>query len=76
VGRSGRYLAAPDATFTNTASFERVHALGDVIGVVLDAGLSIELSHEQSHTNAPWPWTDRGDDGFYLPEGWPMYPLS
>ncbi len=73
----GGTYAAPDATFTNTVSYERAHALSDVISAVLDAELTIELFHEQSFTNAPWPWAIRGDDGFYrLPEGWPKYPLT
>jgi SAM-dependent methyltransferase len=74
--RGGTY-AAPEATFVNTATFERAHSLSDVITAVLSAGLRIELFHEQSYTNAPWPWTVKGDDGFYrLPEGWPKYPLT
>ncbi|HET8930085.1 MAG TPA: hypothetical protein VFN21_05450 [Acidimicrobiales bacterium] len=73
----GGTYAAPDATFSHTATFERAHALSDVISAVLDVGLDIELFHEQSLTNVPWPWTIRGDDGFYrLPEGWPKYPLT
>jgi hypothetical protein len=75
--QAGGTYAAPDASFTNTASFERVHALSDVISAVLDVGLTIELFHEQSYTNVPWPWAIRGDDGFFrLPEGWPRYPLT
>jgi hypothetical protein len=66
---AGTY-AAPDATFVNTTTFERVHALSDVISALLDVGLSIELFHEQSYTNAR-------EDGFRrLPEGWPKYPLT
>ncbi len=73
----GGTYAAPDATFTNTTTFERAHALSDVLSAVLDAGLGIELFHEQSFTNAPWPWTVRGDDGYYrLPDGWSKYPLT
>jgi hypothetical protein len=68
--KGGTY-AAPDATFVNTTTFERVHSLSDVISAVLGAGLSIELFHEQSYTNAPWPWTVKGEDGFHrLPHGW------
>jgi 2-polyprenyl-3-methyl-5-hydroxy-6-metoxy-1,4-benzoquinol methylase len=74
--RGGTY-AAPDVELTNTASYERVHALSDVLTAVLDAGLSVELFHEQSYTNAPWPWTVRGPDGFFrLPPGWPKFPLT
>ena len=47
--KGGTY-AAPDAAFENTTSYERVHALSDVISAVLDAGLTLELFHEQSYT--------------------------
>jgi 2-polyprenyl-3-methyl-5-hydroxy-6-metoxy-1,4-benzoquinol methylase len=74
--KGGTY-AAPDAVLQHTMSYERVHALSDVISAVLDAGLVLELFHEQSFTNAPWPWTERGDDGYYrLPDGWPRFPLT
>jgi len=74
--KGGTY-AAPDATLLNTTTFERTHALSEVISAILGNGLSIELFHEQSYTNVPWPWTVKGDDGFYrLPEGWPQYPLT
>ena len=73
--KGGTY-AAPDAIFENTTTFERVHSISDVITAVLDAGLVLELFHEQSYTNAPWPWTERSDDGYYrLPEGSPRFPL-
>jgi 2-polyprenyl-3-methyl-5-hydroxy-6-metoxy-1,4-benzoquinol methylase len=69
--------AVPDAVMVNTETYERVHALSEVLTAVLDAGLAIELFHEQSYTNACWPWTERGSDGFYrLPDGWPKYPLT
>jgi SAM-dependent methyltransferase len=74
--KGGTY-AAPDAEFINTTTFERVHSLSDVTSAILSAGLSVELFHEQSYTNAPWPWTVKGDDGFYrLPPDWPKYPLT
>lgn len=74
--RPGTY-AVPGAELANTASYERIHALSEVVSAVLGGGLTLELLHEQSYTNAPWPWTQRGDDGFYrLPEGWPKYPLT
>jgi len=73
----GGTYAAPDASFANTVSFERGHALSDAITAVLDTGLVLELFHEHSYTNAPWPWSVRGDDGFYrLPAGWPKFPLT
>jgi SAM-dependent methyltransferase len=74
--KGGTY-AAPDATFANTVTYERVHSLSDVVSAVIRAGLTVELLHEQAYTNAPWPWTVKGDDGYYrLPDGWPNYPLT
>jgi SAM-dependent methyltransferase len=73
---AGTY-AAPTARLANTVSYERAHALSEVVTAVLDAGLVLELLHEQSYTNAPWPWTVRGPDRFHrLPAGWPRYPLT
>lgn len=44
---------------------------------MLDAGLRLELLHEQGYTNAPWPWCVRGEDGLYrLPADWPRFPLT
>lgn len=74
--KGGTY-AAPDAELANTASYERVHALSEVLSAVLDAGLSIELFHEHATSKAPWPWCERGADGLWrLPAGWPSFPLS
>jgi SAM-dependent methyltransferase len=74
--KGGTY-AAPDATLLNTTTFERVHSLSDVMSALLEARLNIELFHEQSYTNAPWPWAVKCDDGFYrLPDGWPKFPLT
>ena len=44
----------------HTTSMERVHAISDVISAVLEGAVSrLELFHEQSYTNAPWPWAER-----------------
>ena len=73
----GGTYAVPDAEMANRVTFERVHGIGEVLTAVLGAGLSVEHFGEQHYTNAPWPWTVRGDDGFYrLPDGWPRYPLT
>jgi SAM-dependent methyltransferase len=75
--KQGGTYAAPDAVLQHDTSYERVHALSEVITAVLDAGLTLELFREQSYTNVPWPWTERGDDGYYrLPQGWPRFPLT
>ena len=74
--KGGAYTA-PDAVLQHTVTYERAHAISDVITAILDAGLTLELFHEQSYTNTPWPWTERGDDGYYrLPDGWPRFPLT
>ncbi len=74
--KGGTY-AAPEATFQHTTTFERAHALSDVVTAILDAGLTLELLHEQSYTNAPWPWTVLGEDGYYrLPAESPRFPLT
>ncbi len=73
----GGTYAVPHAAMRNTVTFERVHGLSDVLSAVLAVGLSIELFREQDYTNAPWPWTVRGEDGFYrLPDRFPKYPLT
>ena len=73
--RQGSY-AAPDAIFTNTASYERLHALSEVVSAVLDAGLQIELFHEFDVTPAPTPWLERGADRLYhFSEGQRRFPL-
>jgi 2-polyprenyl-3-methyl-5-hydroxy-6-metoxy-1,4-benzoquinol methylase len=75
--KNGGTYAVPDAVMQHDTTYERVHALSEVITAVLDAGLTLELFHEQSYTNAPWPWAERGDDGYYrLPKGWPRFPLT
>jgi SAM-dependent methyltransferase len=72
----GGSYAAPDAELSNNITFERAHAIGEVVTAVLETGLTLELLHEHSYTNAPWPWTVRGDDGYFrLAPGSPRYPL-
>jgi len=74
--KGGTY-AAPDAVLEHTVTYERHHALGDILTAVLDAGLVVELFHEQSYTNVPWPWAERGDDGYFrLPADSPRFPLT
>jgi 2-polyprenyl-3-methyl-5-hydroxy-6-metoxy-1,4-benzoquinol methylase len=68
--------AVPGARMANTVTHERIPSLGEVFTVLQEAGLVVELLHEHAYTNAPWPWTVRGDDGFFrLPPGWPKFPL-
>ncbi len=68
--------AAPEATFDNTATYERLHAISDVLTAVLDAGLRIELFHEFDVTNSPTPWLDRHSDRlWHFPEGSYRFPV-
>lgn len=74
--KGGTY-AAPDADLAASVTYEKAHALSEVVTAILDAGMVLELLHEQTFTNAPWPWAVRHADGFYrLPDGWPRFPLS
>lgn len=74
---SGGTYAAPEADLEHTQTFERAHALSDVVSAILDVGFTLELLHEQSYTNAPWPWAVQGDDGYYrVPAGSPRFPLT
>jgi SAM-dependent methyltransferase len=57
--------AAPDAVFEHNESWQRLHALGDVLSAVIDAGLRLELVHEFDVTPAPTPWMQRREDGLY-----------
>lgn len=73
----GGTYAAPDAQLSNTASAERIHAVSEVVTAVIGAGLSLELLHEQTFTNAPWPWAEQCDDGYYrLPADQAKFPLT
>jgi SAM-dependent methyltransferase len=73
----GGTYAAPDALLEHTTTYERDHALGDVLTAVLDAGLTIEMFHEQASTKVPWPWAVRGDDGSRrAPDDGPRFPLE
>jgi hypothetical protein len=73
---AGTY-AAPEARLEHSTTWERNHAVSEVVTAVLGAGLVLELFHEHEVTNAPWPWLARGDDGLYrVPEGHPRLPLS
>lgn len=69
--------AAPDAVFTNIASWERLHTISDLLSAVLDAGLRIELFHEFEVTPSPTPWLERAEDGLYrFPDGMHRFPLT
>jgi 2-polyprenyl-3-methyl-5-hydroxy-6-metoxy-1,4-benzoquinol methylase len=69
--------AAPDVEFRHNASWERLHAVSDVLSALLDAGLHIDLFHEFDATPCPTPWLRLEDDGLYhFPPGSLRFPLS
>lgn len=69
--------AAPEAVFANTASWERLHSISDVLSAVLGAGLRLELFHEFAATPAPTPWLRRGDDRLYhFPPDMHRFPVA
>jgi SAM-dependent methyltransferase len=74
--QQGSY-AAPEAP-VRSISFEWMHSFSEIIGSLLEAGLSLESLAE--HRLLAWPffaWMERGEDGFWrLPEGNPDIPLS
>jgi SAM-dependent methyltransferase len=69
--------ADPDHPLASTASYERLHAISEVLTAILDAGLTIELFHEFDVTPAPTPWLQLGADRLYhFPPGRPRFPLT
>ena len=70
--------AAPDAALEHTVTYEQAITRSVTCSTaILDAGLVVELFHEQSYTNAPWPWAEQGDDGYFrLPRESPRFPLT
>jgi SAM-dependent methyltransferase len=73
----GMSYGAPDVAFEHTASYERLHPLGDIVSAVLDARLSLELFHEFDTTPAPTTWLDERADGlWHFPDGMDPFPVS
>jgi hypothetical protein len=73
----GLDFSTPDAVFTHTTSWERLHSISDLLSAVIDAGLQVELFHEFDATPSPTEWLERGDDGLYrFPDGMWRFPVS
>jgi SAM-dependent methyltransferase len=72
----GTYADLEAETIHNT-TYEWNHALGDVVGAVIGAGLVLEFLHEHDYTLFPrWPFLEKsGVDTYRLPEGVPRLPL-
>lgn len=68
--------AAPDATFENNDSCERLHSLSEIVRALISAGLVIDDLNEFDVTNVPTPWLIKGEDGlFRFPEDAFRFPL-
>ncbi len=72
----GTYADLEAETIHNTA-YEWNHALGEVVSVLIEAGLVLEFLHEHDYTLFPrWPFLEKsGFDTYRLPEGAPRLPL-
>lgn len=68
---------ADDAPMQQTVSYERAHAIGELLTALLDVGLTIELFREFDVTPCPTPWLEIGPDGLRrFPDGAYRFPLS
>lgn len=74
--KGGSY-AVPEATLASPATWSRNWSAAEVVTAVADAGLRVELLAEQTVTDNPLPWLDRGPDRLVrFPPGRPRYPLT
>lgn len=66
------------ATLKNTRTHEFVHGIGDILGGLIDAGLTVTQFHEHDTLAwAMWPiLVETGDRMYRMPEGRPNLPLS
>jgi SAM-dependent methyltransferase len=78
IDEPGGTYAAPDATLEHTVTYERNHAISEIVSALLDTDrFRLELLHEHSMTRALFPFLRRDDDGYYrLPPESPKFPLG
>ena len=73
----GSSYAVDEPIFETSASYERLHATGEIVSAILSAGLRLDLYEEFAVTPAPTPWLERRPDGlFHFPEGAFRFPLT
>jgi phthiocerol/phenolphthiocerol synthesis type-I polyketide synthase E len=69
--------ADSDQVLTAVSSYERLHALSEVVTAILDAGMALELLRERDLTPAPTPWLEQRPDGLWgFPAGHHRFPLT
>jgi len=68
MGGGGSY-ADPDATITAPVEYQWNHPLGEIVGALTGAGLTIEYLHEfarlEAHQRLDWPCLGRRPDGSF-----------
>lgn len=73
----GGSYAAPGATLASPGTWSRSWSAAEAVTAVADAGLRVELLAEQTVTDNPLPWLDRGPDRLVrFPAGRPRYPVT
>jgi SAM-dependent methyltransferase len=66
----------PDAATIHNRTEEWQHPLGEVLGALIGAGLTLELLVEHDHqAYRQWPFMLRGGSVYRMPEGTPRLPL-
>jgi hypothetical protein len=66
----------PDAATVHNRTEEWQHPLGEVLGALLGAGLTLELLGEHDHqAYRQWPFMLRDGSVYRMPEGTPRLPL-
>jgi SAM-dependent methyltransferase len=68
--------ACPAASLTHKTTYERNHAVSEVVTALLASGFDLESLREHDRTPSPAPWlVPAGPHLRRLPDGWPRYPL-
>lgn len=68
--------ADPDAPIDHPVQYEWSHSMGEILNVLIGAGLRIEYLHEFDYTvYQKFPFLERRGNLFCLPEGMPRLPL-
>jgi hypothetical protein len=66
----------PDAATVHNRTEEWQHPLGEVLGALIGAGLTLELLGEHDHqAYRQWPFMLRDGSVYRMPEGTPRLPL-
>ncbi len=65
-----------DAQIEHPVQYEWSHSMGEILNVLIEAGLRIEYLHEFAYTVfQQFPFLEQRGNLYYLPEGMPVQPL-